>query len=151
MGPNHCLRAAHARLYAKSGATYQRGLRGTFAGLASPQVLDYIKSLGVTSVELMPVHRFVSERALVDRGFSNYWGYNSIGFFALHPRYLADPANGISEFREMVARFHDAGLEVILDVVGRSGTTSFVMLSADTGEARRLRAPWRLVSAPQQT
>src|SRR4029077_8169163 len=68
-------------------------------------------------VELMPVHRFVSERALVDRGLSNYWGYNTIGFFALHPRYLAELDNGLSEFREMVARFHDAGLEVILDVV----------------------------------
>jgi isoamylase len=91
--------------------------RGTFAGLGSRQVVDYIKSLGVTSVELMPVHLFVDDRHLLDRGLSNYWGYNSIGFFAPHPRYLANPSGGLQEFREMVSRFHDAGIEVILDVV----------------------------------
>jgi isoamylase len=91
--------------------------RGTFAGLGSRPTIDYIKSLGVTSVELMPVHLFVNDRHLVDRGLTNYWGYNSIGFFAPDPRYMADPAHGVREFREMVARFHDAGLEVILDVV----------------------------------
>ena len=91
--------------------------RGTFAGLGSRPMIDYIKSLGVTSVELMPVHLFLNDRHLVDRGLTNYWGYNSIGFFAPDPRYMADPANGLREFREMVDRFHDAGLEVILDVV----------------------------------
>jgi glycogen operon protein len=91
--------------------------RGTCAGLGSPQSISHIKSLGVTSVELMPVFLFASERHLVERGLSNYWGYNSLGFFAPDPRYVADPADGLQEFREMVARFHDAGLEVILDVV----------------------------------
>ena len=91
--------------------------RGTFAGLASRQIVDYIKSLGVTSIELMPVHLFVDDRYLLDRGLSNYWGYNSIGFFAPHPRYLSNPAGGLQEFREMVSRFHDVGIEVFLDVV----------------------------------
>ena len=107
----------HVRGYTKQRSDLPEPLRGTFAGLGSPQVVDYIKSLGVTSVELMPVHRFVNDRHLVERGLTNYWGYNSIGFFAPEPRYLADPANGVHEFREMVARFHEAGLEVILDVV----------------------------------
>jgi glycogen operon protein len=91
--------------------------RGTFAGLATPQVIDYVKSLGVTSVELMPIHMFLNDGHLLDRGLRNYWGYNSIAFFAADPRYLADPLRGVQEFKEMVARFHDAGLEVILDVV----------------------------------
>lgn len=91
--------------------------RGTFAGLGSRQMVDYITSLGVTSVELMPVHMFVNDRHLLERGLKNFWGYNSIGFFLPDPRYLADCAHGMREFKEMVSRFHDAGLEVILDVV----------------------------------
>ena len=91
--------------------------RGTFAGLATPQVIEYIKSLGVTSVELLPIHMFINDSHLLERGLTNYWGYNSIGFFAADPRYFADPMRGVQEFKEMVARFHDAGLEVILDVV----------------------------------
>jgi glycogen operon protein len=80
-------------------------------------VIDYVKSLGITSVELLPVHTFVNDSQLLDRGLTNYWGYNSIGFFAPDPRYASDRANSLREFKEMVARFHDAGLEVILDVV----------------------------------
>ncbi len=91
--------------------------RGTFAGLGSAPMIDYIKSLGITAVELMPVHMFVDDRHLLDRGLKNFWGYNSIGFFAPDPRYLSDRGDGVREFKEMVARFHDAGLEVILDVV----------------------------------
>ncbi len=91
--------------------------RGTFAGLGSRQIISHIKSLGMTAVELMPVHLFISERHLVERGLCNYWGYNSLGFFAPDPRYMADPVNGLREFREMVSRFHDAGIEVLLDVV----------------------------------
>jgi isoamylase len=90
-------------------------LRGTYAGLATAPVIDYLMRLGVTSIELMPVHSFVDDRQLVERGLRNYWGYNSIGFFALEPRYLA--TNSISEFKTMVKTFHSAGLEVILDVV----------------------------------
>ncbi len=92
-------------------------LRGTYAGLASDATIAYIKSLGVTSVELLPVHTFVNDSPLLDKGLTNYWGYNSIGFFAPDPRYASDRFRVLAEFKEMVARFHDGGLEVILDVV----------------------------------
>ena len=89
--------------------------RGTFAGLTNPDVVEHIKTLGVTSIELLPIHGFVNDQHLLQKGLNNYWGYNSIAFFAPHPRYLA---NGkIAEFKEMVAHLHDAGLEVLLDVV----------------------------------
>src|ERR1700730_7573841 len=90
-------------------------LRGTYAGLATAPVIEYLTRLGVTSIELMPVHSFVDDRRLVDRGLRNYWGYNSIGFFALEPRYLS--TNSIREFKTMVKTLHSSGLEVILDVV----------------------------------
>jgi isoamylase len=90
-------------------------LRGTYAGLATQPVIRYLRELGVTAVELMPVHSFVSERHLVDRGLSNYWGYNSIGFFAPDQRYSASDHAG--EFKTMVKVLHAAGIEVILDVV----------------------------------
>ena len=92
-------------------------LRGTYAGLGRPEVIDYIRSLGVTSVELLPIHTFVNDQHLLEQELTNYWGYNSIGFFAPDPRYAADVPNSLREFKEMVARFHEAGLEVILDVV----------------------------------
>jgi isoamylase len=91
--------------------------RGTFAGLGTKEVIDYIKSLGVTSVELLPIHTFINDSHLLEKGLTNYWGYNSIGFFAPDPRYAADRARSLAEFKEMVSRFHDANLEVILDVV----------------------------------
>ena len=91
------------------------GLRGTYAGLATAPVIDYLQRLGVTAVELMPVHRFVDERHLIERGLSNYWGYNSIGFFAPDMRYSA--TGSVREFKTMVKRLHSAGIEVILDVV----------------------------------
>ncbi|HUP30497.1 MAG TPA: glycogen debranching protein GlgX, partial [Usitatibacter sp.] len=90
---------------------------GTYRGLSHQDVIGYIKSLGVTTVELLPVHTFINDNFLLERKLTNYWGYNSIGFFAPDPRYAADPATTLQEFKEMVARFHDAGLEVILDVV----------------------------------
>jgi glycogen operon protein len=90
-------------------------LRGSFAALSSPGVLEYLVRMGITAVELMPVQAYVDDRLLVERGLRNYWGYNPIGFFAPHPLYLSDP--GLAEFRTMVRRFHEAGLEVILDVV----------------------------------
>ena len=71
----------------------------------------------MTTVELMPIHMFLNDGHLLEKGLTNYWGYNSIAFFAADPRYFADPLRGVQEFKEMVARFHDAGLEVILDVV----------------------------------
>ena len=90
-------------------------LRGTFAALGSPAMIDYLVKLGVTAVELLPVHAIADERHLVKRGLRNFWGYNSIGFFAPEPRYLA--TGMLSEFKTMVRCLHDAGIEVILDVV----------------------------------
>lgn len=89
--------------------------RGTCAGLTHPDLLRHIRELGVSSVELLPIHAFVNDQHLLEKGMNNYWGYNSIGFFAPHPAYLA--SGKISEFKEMVAHLHSAGLEVILDVV----------------------------------
>jgi len=90
-------------------------LRGTYAGLATAPVIDYLQKLGITAVELMPVHTFVDDRPLIERGLRNYWGYNSIGFFAPEARYLS--TNHIHEFKTMVKTLHSAGIEVILDVV----------------------------------
>lgn len=90
-------------------------LRGTFGGLKTTELIQHIRSLGATSVELLPVHAYVNDQHLLEKGLNNYWGYNSIAFFAPHPEYSA--SGRISEFKEMVAQLHDAGLEVILDVV----------------------------------
>jgi isoamylase len=94
-------------------------LRGTYLGLCSDVIVDHLLSLGVTAVELMPVHHFLDDRHLVERGLANYWGYNTIGFFAPDARYeaAAVPGNQVDEFKTMVKTFHAAGLEVILDVV----------------------------------
>ena len=94
-------------------------IRGTYSGLASPPVIAYLKSLGVTSVELMPIHQFVSDGMLQAKGLTNFWGYSTIGFFAPDVRYASGSLLGdqVAEFRAMVDRFHEAGIEVILDVV----------------------------------
>ena len=93
-------------------------LRGTYLGLATDPIIDHLKSLGVTTVELLPVHHFVTERRLVEDGLSNYWGYSTIGFFAPDVRYATGgQGQQVTEFKSMVKRFHRAGLEVILDVV----------------------------------
>ena len=105
----------HVRGFTKQHPAVPEPLRGTFAGLMVKEVLDYIRSLGVTAVELLPIHAFVDDRALLERGLTNYWGYNTIGFFSPHLSYSA--SGTISEFKQMVAHLHDAGLEVILDVV----------------------------------
>src|SRR6266567_2913122 len=89
--------------------------RGTFAALAAPTVIDYLVELGITAIEFLPVHAAASDRHLVSRGLSNYWGYNTIGFFAPDPRFL--PGGAIAEFKTAVKRLHEAGIEVILDVV----------------------------------
>src|ERR1700760_4153741 len=107
----------HVRGFTKQHPAVPEHLRGTFSGLGRKEVVDYIRSLGVTSVELLPIHAFVNDRHLLEKGLTNYWGYNTIGFFAPDPRYSAVPAFVFSEFKEMVARLHDAGVEVILDVV----------------------------------
>jgi isoamylase len=106
---------AHVRGFTMRFPGIPDGLRGTFSGLMMSDVVEYIRSLGVTSVELLPVHAFLDDRYLLEKGLRNYWGYNTVGFFAPHQRYMASPF--ANEFKEMVARFHDAGLEVILDVV----------------------------------
>ncbi|MEY2398953.1 MAG: isoamylase, partial [Actinomycetota bacterium] len=94
-------------------------LQGTYAGLATPGVIKYLKDLGVTAVELLPVHQFVHESGTLERGLSNYWGYNSIGYFAPHNAYSASGQRGqqVQEFKLMVKTLHAAGIEVILDVV----------------------------------
>ena len=93
--------------------------RGTYAGLAHPAVIAHLQRIGVTAVELMPVHQFVAEQFLVSRGLTNYWGYNTIGFLAPHNRYSSAGQRGeqVSEFKSMVKALHEAGIEVILDVV----------------------------------
>ena len=108
---------AHVRGFTKLHPAVPEHERGTFAGMSHAKVIEYIKSLGVTSVELLPVHTFITDGHLLEKGLTNYWGYNSIGFFAPHPRYAAEKRHSMREFKEMVARFHEAGLEVILDVV----------------------------------
>ncbi len=94
-------------------------MRGTYAGLTTPAVIDHLLDLGITAIELLPVHHFVRDKYLADRGLTNYWGYNSIGFFAPDIRYATSPVRGrhVREFKTMVKTLHSAGIEVILDVV----------------------------------
>ena len=94
-------------------------LRGTYAALGSQAAIDYLKNLGVTAVELLPVHAHLDDKVLVDRGLTNYWGYNTIGFFAPQRRYSSSGQMGeqVTEFKAMVRNLHAAGIEVILDVV----------------------------------
>jgi isoamylase len=110
---------AHVKGLTRTHPEVPEELRGTYAGLAHPAVVDHLVSLGVTAVELMPVHQFVQDGVLQDRGLSNYWGYNTIGFFAPHNAYAAHRERGgqVPEFKSMVKALHAAGLEVILDVV----------------------------------
>ena len=114
---NTIIYETHVKGFTKLHPGVPQRLRGTYAGLGSKKAVEYIKSLGVTSVELMPIHTFVNDSYLLDKGLTNYWGYNSIGFFAPDPRYAFDRGESLLEFKEMVSNFHDAGLEVILDVV----------------------------------
>lgn len=94
-------------------------VRGTYRGLAHPTSIEYLKNLGITAVELMPVHQFIQDGHLLEGGLRNYWGYNTIGFFAPHNEYASreDPASVVAEFKQMVKMLHAAGIEVILDVV----------------------------------
>jgi isoamylase len=107
----------HVRGFTMKHPAVAQHLRGTFAGLGTPEVLRHIRELGVTSIDLLPIHTFVNDSHLLEKGLTNYWGYNSIGFFAPDPRYASDRANILREFKETIARCHEAGLEVILDVV----------------------------------
>jgi glycogen operon protein len=107
----------HVRGFTMRHPAVSEPLRGTYAGLATKEVVDYISSLGVTAVELLPVHTFVDDSYLTEKGLKNYWGYNTIGFFAPARRYAANKDFAFAEFKEMVAHLHEAGMEVILDVV----------------------------------
>ncbi|QNN52015.1 glycogen debranching protein GlgX [Nocardioides mesophilus] len=109
----------HVKGFTKLHDRVPEHLRGTYAGLATPPVVDYLKDLGITTVELLPVHEIVPERHVARLGLTNYWGYNSIGFFAPHHGYSASGDRGgqVTEFKQMVKALHAAGLEVILDVV----------------------------------
>jgi isoamylase len=105
----------HVRGFTKNNPDVPPALRGTYAGLGTAPVIEHLKRLGITSVELMPTHSFIDDRHLVDAGRRNYWGYNSIGFFAPDQRYCA--SGSTKEFKTMVKTLHSAGIEVILDVV----------------------------------
>jgi glycogen operon protein len=109
----------HVKGFTKMHPEVPEKLRGTYAGLASEAAIDHLKSLGVTAVELLPVHQHLDERHLVDRGLCNYWGYNTLGFFAPDTRYVSPhlPQNPVDQFKMAVRTLHSAGIEVILDVV----------------------------------
>jgi glycogen operon protein len=107
----------HVRGYTKLNQAIPEPMRGTYRGLTEPEVLNHLRDIGVTAVELLPTHTFVNDSYLGEKGLTNYWGYNSISFFAPVRRYAHVPDFAFSEFKEMVARFHHAGIEVILDVV----------------------------------
>jgi isoamylase len=109
----------HVKGFTKLHPDIPENIRGTYAALAHPVTIDYLNKLGITAIELMPVHHFVADRHLIDRGLTNYWGYNSIGFFAPDVRYASSGTQGeqVTEFKNMVKALHTAGIEVILDVV----------------------------------
>jgi glycogen debranching enzyme GlgX len=107
----------HVKGFTKQHPGVPEKLRGTYAGFGAKPMVDYLTALGVTSIELLPVHTFINDSNLLEKKLTNYWGYNTIGFFAPDPRYASDVPNSLREFKEMVARLHAGGLEVILDVV----------------------------------
>jgi len=107
----------HVRGFTKMHPGVPEALRGTYLGLASDAVIEHLKSLGVTTVELMPIHQHLDEPAIVARGMTNYWGYSTLGFFAPDTRFATRGGDAVREFKEMVKRFHAAGMEVVLDVV----------------------------------
>jgi isoamylase len=117
--PESIIYEVHVKGFTKLCSNVPDNLRGTYAGLGSAPAIDYLKSLGVTALELLPVQAHIDDKALIDRGLTNYWGYNTIGFFAPHGEYSSSGTLGgqVNEFRTMVRNLHAAGIEVILDVV----------------------------------
>ncbi|MGN6489268.1 MAG: glycogen debranching protein GlgX, partial [Devosia sp.] len=105
----------HVKGFTQLHPAIPENLRGTYEGLSQPQIVDYVKSLGITSIELLPIHAFPDDDFLLKKGLRNFWGYNTMGFFAPAGRYYGP--KGMAGFRDMVRAFHDAGIEVILDVV----------------------------------
>ena len=116
---NSVIYEVHVKGFSKLWNEVPEKLRGTYAALGTPGAIDYFKKLGVTAVELLPVHAHINDKGLIDRGLTNYWGYNTIGFFAPHAQYSSSGQMGqqVSEFKTMVRSLHAAGIEVILDVV----------------------------------
>ncbi len=116
---NTIIYEVHVKGFTKRHPELPEQIRGTYAGLASPQIIKYLKSLGITAIEIMPVHEFLDEKTLVDKKLSNYWGYNTTNYFSPTSRYSSTGDNGgqVSEFKAMVKALHKAGIEVILDVV----------------------------------
>ena len=110
---------AHVKGMTETHPGIPEALRGTYAGMAHPAIIDHLKSLNVTAIELMPVHQFLHDHRLLELGLRNYWGYNTFGFFAPHSQYAANRHAGgaVSEFKSMVRAFHEEDIEVILDVV----------------------------------
>jgi isoamylase len=110
---------AHVRGLTMRHPDVPEEIRGTYAAIAHPAIVDHLKTLGITALELMPVHQFVQDQVLLEKGLRNYWGYNTIGFMAPHASYAASnvPGGSVSEFKSLVKAMHEAGIEVILDVV----------------------------------
>jgi len=108
---------AHVKGLTKSHPSVPAEDQGTFRGVASPAIIEHLRHIGVTAIELLPIHAFLSEEHLMETGLTNYWGYNSIGFFAPHHDYASRPGTEIEDFKFMVRELHRAGIEVILDVV----------------------------------
>ncbi|MCW2759866.1 MAG: glycogen debranching enzyme GlgX [Marmoricola sp.] len=147
----------HVKGFTKLHDRIPEELRGTYAGLGHPVVTDYLRDLGVTAVELLPVHEFVSEQHLSEHGLSNYWGYNSIGYFAPHSAYSSSGDRGqqVTEFKQMVKNLHAAGIEVILDVVynhtaeaGSTGPTLSFRGLDDLGYYQRVATDPRDIHQP---
>jgi glycogen operon protein len=113
--PETVLYELHVRGFTMRHPDVPQPLRGTFAGLAAPAAIQHLRELGITAVELLPIQAFLDDRHLLERGLRNYWGYNTLGFFAPDPRYMA--GDSLAEFKTLVQHLHDAGIEVILDVV----------------------------------
>ncbi|ASZ13461.1 glycogen debranching protein GlgX [Chitinophaga pendula] len=109
----------HIKGFTQQHPDIPENIRGSYAAIAHPVTINYLKELGITAIELMPVHHFINDRHLIDKGLSNYWGYNTIGYFAPDVKYSSSGATGgqVTEFKEMVKALHKAGIEVILDVV----------------------------------
>lgn len=110
---------AHVKGFTQLNPAIPEELRGTYAAIGHPATIQYLKELGITAIELMPVHQFLNDKFLTDKGLTNYWGYNTIGFFAPDVRYACNKDHGaqVLEFKQMVKELHKAGIEVILDVV----------------------------------
>jgi len=110
---------AHVKGFTKKLSRLPEHIRGTYAGLGSKEAIGYLKDLGITAIELLPIHHHLDDSFLVDRGLTNYWGYNTLSYFAYEPTYAStrDPHEGLNEFKHMVKNLHAAGIEVILDVV----------------------------------